>query len=140
MKGTGMPLDPADIRKTAENYTAAWCSRSSEAVGLCFAENGKSIINDGDPVVGRAAIAEAMQAFFDDFPDLHLKMDDLRSGGNKAIFLWTLTGSNSGPGGTGNSVSISGWQNWRLTDDLLILEADGGYDAVEYDRQVQEGI
>ena len=135
-----MPLDPAEIRNVAEGYTATWCSRSAEAVAAYFAEDAKSIINDGEPSFGRATIAAAMEAFFADFPDLVLHMDDLRSGGNKAIFLWTLEGTNSGAGGTGNSVRIRGWQNWRLSDELLIVEADGGYDAAEYERQVREGI
>ncbi len=135
-----MPLDAAAIRKMAEGYTEAWCSRSAEAVASFFEENGKSVVNDGMPAIGRAAIAEAMQAFFADFPDLVLHMDDLRSGGNKAIFLWTLEGTNSGPGGTGNFVRIGGWQNWRLSDDLLLIEADGGFDAAEYERQIREGL
>lgn len=135
-----MPLDPQEIKKVAEGYTAAWCSRSAEAVGAYFTEDAKSIINDGEPSVGRAVIAEAMGAFFADFPDLVLYMDGIRTGGNKAIFLWTLEGTNSGPGGTGNRVRICGWQNWRLSDDLLIAEADGGYDEAEYDRQVREGV
>ena len=135
-----MPLDPADIRKMAEGYTGAWCSRSAEAVASFFEENATSIINAGTPTIGRPAIAEAMGAFFADFPDLVLRMDDLRSEGNQALFLWTLEGTNSGPGGTGNFVRIGGWQNWRLSDDLLIVEADGGYDAAEYERQIQEGL
>ena len=83
----------------AERYTQAWCSRSGKAVASSFAENATSIINVGEPTVGRPAIAEAMGAFFADFPDLVLRMDDLRSGGNQAIYLWTLEGTNSGPGG-----------------------------------------
>ena len=135
-----MPLHPADIRQMAERYTQAWCSRSGKAVASSFAENATSIINAGEPTVGRPAIGEAMGAFFADFPDLVLRMDDLRSGGNQAIYLWTLEGTNSGPGGTGNFVRISGWQNWRLSDDLLILAADGGFDAVDYERQIREGV
>ena len=103
-----MPLDPADIRKMAEGYTQAWCRRSSEAVASFFEENATSIINAGTPTIGRPAIADAMGAFFNDFPDLVLRMDDLRSGGNQAIFLLTLEGTNSGPGGTGKFVRIVG--------------------------------
>ena len=124
----------------AEDYTQAWCSRSAEAVASFYEESATSIINAGTPTVGRPAIAGAMGAFFSDFPDLVLRMDDLRSGGNQAIFLWTLEGTNSGPGGTGNFVRIVGWQNWRLSDDLLIVEANGGYDAVEYERQIRQGV
>ncbi len=133
-----MPLDPADIRKMAEGYTQAWCRRSSEAVASFFEENATSIINAGTPTIGRPAIAEAMGAFFADFADLVRRMDDLRSGGNQALFLWTL--ANRGPGGTRNFVRIAGWQNWRLSDDLLIVEADGGFDAADYERQIREGI
>ena len=132
-----MTLNPADIRKMAEGYTQAWCSRSGEAVASFFAENATSIINAGEPTVGRSEIAKAMGAFFDEFPDLVLHMDSLRTGGNQAIYLWTLEGTNSG---TGNFVRVPGWQNWRLSDDLLIETADGGYDAEVYDKQIREGF
>ena len=78
-----------------------------------------------------------MGAFFIEFPDLVLRMDTLRCGGNQAIYLWTLEGTNSD---TGNFVKIPGWQNWLVSDDLLIIKADGGYNAEEYARQVQNGI
>ena len=103
-----MSLDPAELRQMAEAYTQAWCSRSSEAVASFFEENATSIINSGPPTVGRPAIADAMGAFFSDFPDLVLR--------------------------------IAGWQDWRLSDDLLIVEADGGFDAADYERQIREGI
>ncbi len=131
-----MSLAPENIRKVAEAYTEAWCSRSGEKVASYFTEDATSIINKGEPTIGRAAIAEAMGAFFVEFPDLVLRMDDLRTGGNQAIYFWTLEGTNSE---TGNFVRIPGWQNWILSDDLLIVEADGGYDEKEYERQVQEG-
>ena len=132
-----MSLSPESIRKVAEAYTEAWCSRSGEKVASFFSEDATSIINKGVPTTGRAAIAEAMGAFFVEFPDLVLYMDDLRTGGNQAIYLWTLEGTNSK---TGNFVRIPGWQNWVLTDDLLIVEADGGFDGIEYERQIKEGI
>ena len=94
-----MPLDPAAIRKMAERYTEAWCARSATAVASFFDEQGQSIVNGGPPAIGRAAIASEMQAFFADFPDLALQMDDIRSGGNQAVYLWTLTGTNSAPAG-----------------------------------------
>ena len=132
-----MTLTHKEIRRFAEAYTRAWCSRSGEKVGSFFSENAKSIINKGEITTGRAAISEAMGAFFDEFPDLVLTMDDLRTGGNQAIFLWTLEGTNRE---TGNQVRIPGWQNWVLSDAPLITEADGGYDLREYERQVKEGV
>ena len=132
-----MSITPDKIRRFAEAYTEAWCSRSGEKVGSFFSENATSIINKGEPTIGRSAISEAMGAFFAEFPDLVLSMDDLRTGGNQAIYLWTLEGTHSE---TGNFVRIQGWQNCVLADDLLITEADGGYDAREYERQVRQGI
>jgi len=132
-----MSLDPENIRKVAEAYTEAWCSKSGEKVASFFSDSASSIINKGEPTIGRAAIADAMGAFFVEFPDLILHMDDLRTGGNQAIYFWTLEGTNSE---TGHFVRIPGWQNWILSNDLLIVEADGGYDAKEYERQVQEGL
>ena len=132
-----MSIEPDKIKQFAEAYTEAWCSRSGEKVAAFFSEDATSIINKGDPTIGRTAIAEVMGAFFVEFPDLVLYMDDLRTGGNQAIYFWTLEGTNSE---TGKFVRIPGWQNWVLSDDLLIVEADGGYDAKEYERQVQEGI
>ncbi len=131
-----MSPSPTSIRDFALTYTEAWCSRSGDAVASCFEENAISVINAGEPTTGRTAIAEAMGSFFLDFPDLVLRMDDLRFGGNQAIFLWTLIGTNSGPGGTGNFVKVPGWQNWILSDDPLIVRADCGYDAEDYDRQI----
>jgi len=132
-----MTLNPAAIEKLALAYTDAWCSRSGEAVASFFTENATSIINKGEPTIGRTAIADAMGAFFIEFPDLVLRMDALRCGGNQAIYLWTLEGTNSDKG---NFVMIPGWQNWLVSNDLLIIRADGGYDAEEYARQVQIGI
>ena len=132
-----MSISAEDIRKLAESYTEAWCSRSGERVASFFTENASSIINKGEPTIGRAAIAEAMGAFFVEVPDLVLYMDDLRCGGNLAIYFWTLEGTHIE---TGKFIRIPGWQNWVLSNDLLIAEADGGYDAEEYDRQVREGV
>ena len=132
-----MTLSPDSIKQVATAYTDAWCSRSGDNVAAFFSEDASSIINKGEPTMGRAAIAESMGAFFVEFPDLVLRMDDLRTGGNQAIFLWTLEGTNSE---TGNFVRIPGWQNWVLSDDLLIVEADGGFDENEYERQIKGGI
>ena len=132
-----MPITADDIRKLASSYTDAWCSGSGERVAAHFCADAQSIINRGEPTHGRKAIAGAMGVFFEEFPDLVLHMDALRSGGNQAIYLWTLEGTH---GETGHFVRIAGWQNWLLSDDGLIALADGGYDAEEYDRQVREGI
>ncbi len=128
-----MPTSSTAIHNLAIAYTEAWCSRSGEAVASFYDENASSIINGAEPTVGRTAIAEEMGQFSIDFPDLVVRMDDLRTGGNQAIYLWTLVGTHRE---TDNFVKVSGWQNWLLSDDLLIIKADGGFDAVDYQRQI----
>jgi hypothetical protein len=67
-------------------------------------------------------------------------MDDLLEKEGKLIYRWTLAGTNSGPGGTGNRVRISGFEEWRIGDDGLIAESLGNFDAAEYQRQVEHGV
>ena len=44
------------------------------------------------------------------FPDLKIDMDDLIEQRGKLIYKWILEGANSGPGGTGMRVHISGFE------------------------------
>ena len=132
-----MSITAAQIGRVAEAYTEAWCSRSGIKVATFFSDNATSTINKGEPSVGRAAIADAFEAFFLDLPDLVLYMDDLRTAGNQAIYLWTLEGTHRE---TGHFVHIPGWQSWVLSADLHIAQVEVGYDTFEYDRQLREGI
>ena len=47
-------IDAQEVAKMAEDYTAAWNSKSAEAVALFYAEDGEIIINNGDPWSGRS--------------------------------------------------------------------------------------
>jgi hypothetical protein len=70
------------------------------------------------------------------FPDMVVVMDSVKQEGDRAIFHWTWTGTNTGPGGTGNSVRISGYEEWTFGPGGLIQESQGHYDEPEYRRQV----
>jgi hypothetical protein len=89
--------------------------------------------------MGQAAITEAAQGFMTAFPDLMVYMDDLLNEKGKVLYKWTLEGANTGPGGTGNRVRISEFEEWRIGDDGLVAESLGNYDAAEYQRQVDHG-
>jgi predicted ester cyclase len=71
------------------------------------------------------------------FPDLVVKMDDLTVEGPHVIYRWTLTGTNTGPGATGKAVRISGYEQWRFTDDGLIAESQGHFDQAAYQKQLE---
>lgn len=131
------PMDPAALHDFATSYTAAWCSQNPESVAAHFAENGSLQINDGQPSVGRAAITAAAADFMTSLPDMVVAMDGISGEGLRAVYRWTLTGTNTGPGGTGNAVRVSGYEAWTLNGDGLIAESKGHFDAEEYDRQIR---
>jgi uncharacterized protein (TIGR02246 family) len=128
------------LREFAERYTAAWCSGDPASVADHYAPDGSLTINDGEPSVGRAAITEAARSFMTAFPDMQVLMDELVVGDDGSEYHWTLVGTNTGPGGTGNPVRISGFEEWTIGDDGLIAASLGHYDQAEYDRQLAEGV
>ncbi len=132
-----MPIKPDDIRDMAERYAEAWTSGSPDAVASFYEEDGRISINNGEPIVGRAAIAEMAQGFYSEFPDLVVHLDEIRTAGDNAVFLWTLEGKHSE---TGNFVKVGGWEEWALSDDVLVRESLGRFDSVEYDRQIADGV
>ena len=128
--------EPTELRDFALRYTAAWCSRDAASVAAFFSPDGSISINDGAPAAGRSAIAAAFQAYMIAFPDLHLSMDDVVVQGDRAIYHWTFTGANTGPGGTGQRVRFSGFEVWKIGDDGLIAESQGHYDSADFLRQL----
>jgi predicted ester cyclase len=126
-----------DLKAFAKRYAEAWCSQNPESVAAFFAERGSISINNGPPAVGRAAIAKEAQAFMTTFPDMIVTMDDLSRDSDGTKFHWTLTGTNTGPGGTGKRVRISGYELWKIDKDGLIAESKGRFDSAEYERQLK---
>ena len=125
------------IEKMAAAYSAAWSSGSPEAVAGHYAPDGKIAINRGDELVGTAAITEMAAGFYAEFPDLVVKCDEVRSSGSHAIFIWTLEGHHAE---TKNFVRVGGWEEWELDDTLKVKSSLGWFDAIEYDRQIAEGV
>jgi len=121
----------------ARRYTEAWCSGDPARVAGHYAPEGSLTINDGTPAVGRAAITDAAREFMVAFPDMRVELDELRIGGRTPEYHWTLTGTNTGPGGTGRPVRISGYEEWTIGDDGLIVSSLGHYDQADWDRQVE---
>jgi murein DD-endopeptidase MepM/ murein hydrolase activator NlpD len=129
-----MNLD--QLRNFAKRYTAAWCSQNAASVASFYAENGSLKINDGTPSVGRKDITSAAQDFMTAFPDMVVTMNEVSINGDRAIYRWTLTGTNTGPGGTGNPVHISGSEEWIMNSEGFIASSKGHFDEAEYERQL----
>jgi hypothetical protein len=135
-----MTPNPDQLREFARRYTEAWCSQDPARVAENYEPDGSLTINAGPPSVGRAAITEAARSFMVAFPDMQVLMDDLLVQGENAEYRWTLVGTNTGPGGTGRRVRISGFEEWTIGDDGLIAASLGHYDQAEYDHQLERAV
>ena len=154
----------AELIKFAQHYAKAWCSQNPENVAAFYAQSGSLSVSDGPPAAGPPAIAEIVRGF----PDMIVTMDDLKIGGRSscdAAFHWTLIGTNTGPGGTGKRVRISGYELWKIDNgaggsratwtgkpervgeqggesinDGLIAESKGHFDSAAYERQLKHAV
>ena len=136
-KGNRLKINEQSLRTLAENYTAAWCRQNAASVASFFSPQGSLAINGGAPATGREAITATAQSFMTAFPDLRVQMDNFVIREEDAVYHWTLTGANTGPDGTGNSVQISGFEVWKIGEDGLITESQGQFDSEEYQRQLK---
>ena len=131
-----MSLDQDQARAFARSYTDAWCNHDPAGVAEHYAPGGTIAINGGAPT----EITEVARSFMTAFPDIEVFMDDLVVKDEAIEFHWTFVGTNTGPGGTGKRVRISGFEEWALGNDGLVTESQGHYDQAEYDRQLEHGI
>lgn len=117
----------------AGEYAAAWTANSPEQVAAHYAEHGRAVLNGGEPIVGRDAIASEYAApFFRDFPGSAVLLHDFRLAGPHGLF----TGMLVGPARNGKQpVRLLGWEEWTLDDDGLIANSLVWFDAEDYARQ-----
>lgn len=132
-------MNQSQLTDLSTRYAEAWSSQDPQRLASFYAANGSLAVNGGTPAVGRAAIAAKAGEFMTAFPDMVVRMDSVSLDGGRATFHWTWTGTNTGPRGTGRSVRISGYEQWTLGPDGLIMESKGHYDEAEYQRQMGGG-
>lgn len=120
----------------ARKYTDAWNSKIPENMASFYAEDGTLTVNKGTPAVGRKQLAETARSYMEAFPDMELSMDSLAVADGKYRFYWTFKGTYSGPGGNGNRVDFSGFEEWTMNEEGLVQMSVGTYDAEEYQRQL----
>lgn len=73
-------------------------------------------------------------------PDLVVTMDDVTRDPDGTKFHWTLIGTNTGLGGTGKRLRISGFELWKIDKVGLIAKSKGHFDSAEYERQLKHGV
>jgi len=128
------------LTEFATRYAAAWSSQKPEKLGSFYAEDGSLQVNDGEAAKGREAVIATARDFMTAFPDMVVELVELRPAGDEVQFHWRWTGTNTGPGGTGNAVDMRGYEQWILGEDGLIVQSQGHYDENEYQRQLNAGL
>ena len=132
--------DLAAMKAFAESYTAAWCRRDPVAVAAHHDEDSGGIcINGAAPFIGREGIVTMAEGFIAAVPDLMLTMESFALRAERGWYNWRLTGTASGPGGTGNRIDIHGFEIWRFTPEGLIDFSNGYFDNAAYARQIEVG-
>lgn len=137
---TKMTMNKEQLTSFGKKYSDAWCSQQPGSVAAFFSLDGSLKVNSDAPAVGRDAITKVAQGFMTAFPDMILAMDSIVTNTGGIEFHWTLTGTNTGVGGTGNKVKVSGVEIWQLGEDGLIQTSLGSFDAAEYNRQLNREV
>jgi hypothetical protein len=122
-----------ELNEFAQRYADAWCSHDPEKVAAFYAKGASISVNGGPPT----PIVDVARGFLRDFPDMIVTFDKLDKTPIGIEFHWTFTGTNTGPGGTGNKVRISGYELWKIDNDGLVAESKGHFDAADYERQLR---
>ena len=133
------PLGSENLVPFARRYAAAWSGQDPDALASFYAEDGTFRINDSEPSIGRDAIAATARSFMTSFPDMVVRLVETHRDGDYVHFHWRWTGTNKGPGGTGNAVDLTGYEQWRFDGQGLIMETRGHMDDSEYQRQLNAG-
>lgn len=136
-QATDQPIDEPRLVDFATRYAEAWSSQDPEQLASFYTEGGSLSVNGGEPAVGRAEIAAKAKGFMEAFPDMLVVVDAVEPRDGGAVFRWIWTGTNTGPGGTGREVDMTGFEEWTFGEGGLIAESRGSYDEAEYLRQVE---
>ena len=137
---TGCNSEKSEYDKMVEfgqKYTDAWNSKNPEEMASFYAEDGILTVNNGNPAVGRTQFEGTAQSYMEAFPDIQLTMDSLTVEDGTYRYYWTFVGTNTGPGGTGNKVNFSGFEEWTMNNKGLVQKSIGKYDAEVYQRQLE---
>jgi uncharacterized protein (TIGR02246 family) len=133
------PVDLADLTEFATRYAAAWSSQDPDQLASFYEEDGILVVN-GSSSEGRGAIRTTAGEFMAAFPDMRVAMDSVVGRDGRAVFHWTWTGTNTGPGDTGRAVDLAGYEEWTFGAGGLIAVSNGHYDQTEFELQMSAGL
>ena len=130
----------SEIDTLLARHQQSFASQSAATIAADHVENGTFYSPAAGTVTGRAEIQKVYEYWLTAFPDMVLTMDSVRLVDAGAEYFWTFQGTNSGPGGSGQRVKFSGYEEWTLSETGLIARSLGHFDEAEYNHQLQFGV
>ncbi len=115
----------AEIEKLLEEHREGFAARDPVRLASLHLADGTFESPAAGVVRGRAAIEQVYRYWFEAFPDLVLDWTSEVVEGDRAMFLWTLSGTHSGPffglEGSGSKVRTAGAAEIRFADGGMAL-------------------
>jgi|ERR671925_2211400 predicted ester cyclase len=129
-------------REVSDRYTVAINAHDAAAIGALYAE-GAGLKEPAGEFMGREAVVQYWERFFEAFPDLSVRDTFKAENGDTAINEWTASGTNSGPmetpegtiPATGRPVTIVGCDLLTVSEGL-ITEHRAHYDQLGFMSQL----
>jgi steroid delta-isomerase-like uncharacterized protein len=86
-----------EMTDLVQRLVDAWNSHDVERVMALYAPDyHEEDVGQPGPSRGLDSVRRSVRRYMTAFPDLHLTVDDLLVQGNRASFLWTLSGTHRG--------------------------------------------
>ncbi|WP_431136076.1 nuclear transport factor 2 family protein [Psychroserpens mesophilus] len=132
---TSLPEDEKKLNMEtfAKSYAQVWSGVRPEFVAMFFEDNGTLQLNESKPAEGRTQITNVVKGFMHDLQDMVVSYDSLVTKPTGTEFYWTLTATHFD---TNNNVNVSGYEEWQMGENGLILKSQGHFPTEEYNRQI----
>jgi uncharacterized protein (TIGR02246 family) len=128
-----MTVKESDCHALLAEHFKAWNNFTPDKVAESYANDACFVINRGEPMNGRAEIAEMVSGFMSEFPDMVLKCDTVMIADGHMVYAWTFEGHHIE---TKNFISIKGWEEWDLDENMQVKYSLGWFDAQNYAQQI----
>jgi len=111
-------------RAIVQNLIDAWNAHDPERIAAFYAPDYVGVdIGQPQPQNGPREIRALTAYYFRAFPDLQIKLDDLVMEGDKAVLIWTWTGTQNGTfmniPASGRAVVVRGSTALTFQDGLI---------------------
>jgi steroid delta-isomerase-like uncharacterized protein len=92
-----MSVEQNDVRRFCERFAALYSAHDLDGLMAMYAEDAEfQVVDQPEPLRGRTAIRQYLQAQFDAFPDVHVELGTILVDGSSFADEGLVTGTNTG--------------------------------------------